>query len=85
VAWFGDQTPQVTIGVGSGNPRCQQIRGQIASDRSQVAALRAEKSLLDPRDRRDMARIREILEEVNALDHQITDLEHEAATIGCSV
>lgn len=65
------------------NPKCAQIRTEIAQKQSAIEGLEREADGLNPKIKKDQDRIRQILAETKRLQQEITNLETQAASLGC--
>jgi NTE family protein len=84
IEWFGDLSENIAVTVEVPEPaECPTIRGDIASGREAISALRASLDGLDPRNAGDRQEIREIRREIAQIEQQIAALQQRARELGC--
>jgi outer membrane protein assembly factor BamB len=79
VDWFGELSPKLVKNVV--NPACTQIRRELTSAKAELAGLMRQKAALDPK--RDGETIREINEQISAVEDQLAELKRRAAGLLC--
>ena len=65
------------------DPKCMQIRTDIARKQSAIEALELEADGLNPKIKKDQDRMRQILAETKRLQQEISNLETQAVSLGC--
>jgi hypothetical protein len=65
------------------DPKCAQIRADIAKKLNRIEQLNNEDALLDPKIPFDRDKIKRDSAEIGGLEKEIAALEQQAATLGC--